>query len=223
MTGKLFCQAILKFILGAALVGLLIFLPAGTVRYWNGWLLMGLLFIPMFFAGIVMMFKNPELLKKRLNSRETQAEQSLVIHLSGLMFICGFVLAGLNFRFGWLILPDWAVWTAVVLFLLAYLLYAEVLRENAYLSRTVEVQEGQRVIDTGLYGVVRHPMYAATLFLFLSMPLVLGSPLSFAVFLAYPFIIARRIRNEEQVLERGLEGYAAYKQRIKYRVIPFLW
>lgn len=223
MTGKLFCQAILKFILGAALVGLLIFLPAGTVRYWNGWLLMGLLFIPMFFAGIVMMFKNPELLKKRLNSRETQAEQSLVIQLSGLMFICGFVLAGLNFRFGWLILPDWAVWTAVVLFLLAYLLYAEVLRENAYLSRTVEVQEGQRVIDTGLYGVVRHPMYAATLFLFLSMPLVLGSPLSFAVFLAYPFIIARRIRNEEQVLERGLEGYAAYKQRIKYRVIPFLW
>lgn len=223
MTGKLFCQAILKFILGAALVGLLIFLPAGTVRYWNGWLLMGLLFIPMFFAGIVMMLKNPELLKKRLNARETQAEQSLVIQLSGLMFICGFVLAGLNFRFGWLILPDWAVWTAAVLFLLAYLLYAEVLRENAYLSRTVEVQEGQRVIDTGLYGVVRHPMYAATLLLFLSMPLVLGSPLSFAVFLAYPFIIARRIRNEEQVLERGLTGYAAYKQRIKYRVIPFLW
>lgn len=223
MTGKLFCQAILKFILGAALVGLLIFLPAGTVRYWNGWLLMGLLFIPMFFAGIVMMLKNPELLKKRLNARETQAEQSLVIQFSGLMFICGFVLAGLNFRFGWLILPDWAVWTAAVLFLLAYLLYAEVLRENAYLSRTVEVQEGQRVIDTGLYGVVRHPMYAATLLLFLSMPLVLGSPLSFAVFLAYPFIIARRIRNEEQVLERGLTGYAAYKQRIKYRVIPFLW
>lgn len=223
MTGKLFCQAILKFILGAALVELLIFLPAGTVRYWNGWLLMGLLFIPMFFAGIVMMLKNPELLKKRLNSRETQAEQSLVIQLSGLMFLCGFVLAGLNFRFGWLILPDWAVWTAAVLFLLAYLLYAEVLRENAYLSRTVEVQEGQRVIDTGLYGVVRHPMYAATLLLFLSMPLVLGSPLSFAVFLAYPFIIAKRIRNEEQVLERGLTGYAAYKQRIKYRVIPFLW
>lgn len=223
MTGKLFCQAILKFILGAALVGLLIFLPAGTVRYWNGWLLMGLLFIPMFFAGIVMMLKNPELLKKRLNARETQAEQSLVIQLSGLMFLCGFVLAGLNFRFGWLILPDWAVWTAAVLFLLAYLLYAEVLRENAYLSRTVEVQEGQRVIDTGLYGVVRHPMYAATLLLFLSMPLVLGSPLSFAVFLAYPFIIAKRIRNEEQVLERGLAGYTAYKQRIKYRVIPFLW
>lgn len=223
MTGKLFCQAILKFILGAVLVGLLIFLPAGTVQYWNGWLLMGLLFIPMFFAGIVMMLKNPELLKKRLNSRETQAEQSLVIQLSGLMFICGFVLAGLNFRFGWLILPDWAVWTAAVLFLLAYLLYAEVLRENAYLSRTVEVQEGQRVIDTGLYGVVRHPMYAATLLLFLSMPLVLGSPLSFAVFLAYPFLIARRIRNEEQVLERGLAGYTAYKQRVKYRVIPFLW
>lgn len=223
MTGKLFCQAVLKFALGAVLAGALIFLPAGTLQYWNGWLLMGLLFIPMFFAGIVMTLKNPELLKKRLSARETQAEQRLVIKLSGLMFVCGFVLAGLNFRFGWLILPDWAVWTASAVFLLAYLLYAEVLRENAYLSRTVEVQENQKVIDTGLYGVVRHPMYAATLLLFLSMPLVLGSLPSFAVFLAYPLIIAKRIRNEEQVLERGLAGYAAYKQRIKYRVIPFVW
>ena len=189
MTGKLFCQAILKFTLGAALVGLLIFLPAGTLEYWNGWLFMGILFIPMFFAGIVMMFTNSELLRKRLNARETQAEQRVVIKLGGLMFVCGFVLAGLNFRFGWLVLPDWTAWAAAVVFLLSYLLYAEVLRENTWLSRTVEVQEGQRVIDTGLYGVVRHPMYAATLALFLSMPLVLGSLPSFAVFLAYPLII----------------------------------
>lgn len=223
MSGKLFCQAVVKFTLGAVLVGLLIFLPAGTLRYWNGWLLMGILFVPMFFAGIVMMLKNPELLKKRLNARETQAEQSLVIKLSGVMFVCGFVLAGLNFRFGWLILPDWTAWAAAVVFLLSYLLYAEVLRENTYLSRTVEVQEKQRVIDTGLYGVVRHPMYAATLALFLSMPLVLGSLPSFAVFLVYPLIIARRIRNEEEVLRQGLAGYVEYTGRVKYRLIPFLW
>lgn len=223
MSGKLFCQAVLKFTLGAVLVGLLIFLPAGTLQYWNGWLLMGILFVPMFFAGIVMMLKNPELLKKRLNVRETQGEQRLVIKLSGLMFVCGFVLAGLNFRFGWLILPDWTAWAAAVVFLLSYLLYAEVLRENTYLSRTVEVQEEQRVIDTGLYGVVRHPMCAATLALFLSMPLVLGSLPSFAVFLAYPLIIARRIRNEEEVLKQGLAGYTEYTGRVKYRLIPFLW
>lgn len=223
MSGKLFCQAVLKFTLGAVLVGLLIFLPAGTLQYWNGWLLMGILFVPMFFAGIVMMLKNPELLKKRLNARETQGEQRLVIKLSGLMFVCGFVLAGLNFRFGWLILPDWTAWAAAIVFLLSYLLYAEVLRENAYLSRTVEVQEEQRVIDTGLYGVVRHPMYAATLALFLSMPLVLGSLPSLAVFLAYPLIIARRIRNEEEVLRQGLAGYVEYTGRVKYRLIPFLW
>lgn len=223
MSGKLFCQAVLKFTLGAVLVGLLIFLPAGTLQYWNGWLLMGILFVPMFFAGIVMMLKNPELLKKRLNARETQGEQRLVIKLSGLMFVCGFVLAGLNFRFGWLILPDWTAWAAAVVFLLSYLLYAEVLRENTYLSRTVEVQEEQRVIDTGLYGAVRHPMYAATLALFLSMPLVLGSLPSFAVFLAYPLIIARRIRNEEEVLKQGLAGYTEYTGRVKYRLIPFLW
>lgn len=223
MTGKLFCQAVLKFALGAALVSVLIFLPAGTLRYWNGWLLMGILFVPMFFAGLVMLLKSPELLKKRLNAREEQAEQGMVIKLSGLMFVCGFVLAGLNFRFRWLLLPDWAAWAAAAVFLLAYLLYAEVLRENAYLSRTVEVQQGQKVIDTGLYGIVRHPMYAVTLLLFLSMPLVLGSPISLIIFLAYPPLIARRIRNEEQILERGLEGYADYKQRVKYRIIPFLW
>lgn len=223
MTGKLFCQAILKYLLGAVLVALLIFVPAGTLRYWNGWLLMGILFIPMLFAGTVMMFKNPELLKKRLNAREEQAEQGVVVKLSGLMFACGFALAGLSFRFRWPMLPEWAVWAAAVLFLLAYLLYGEVLRENAYLSRTVEVQKGQKVIDTGLYSVVRHPMYAATLLLFLSMPLVLGSPISFVVFLAYPVLISKRIRNEERVLEQGLEGYAEYKQRVKYRVVPFLW
>lgn len=223
MTGKLFAQALLKFTLGALLVGALIFLPAGTLRYWNGWLLMAILFLPMFCAGIVMMLKNPALLQKRLNARERQAEQGEVIKLSGLMFVLGFVLVGLNFRFRWLLLPDWACWAAAAVFLLAYLLYAEVLRENVYLSRTVEVQEGQKVIDTGLYGVVRHPMYAATLLLFLSMPLVLGSPVSFAVFLAYPLLIAKRIRNEEQVLEQGLAGYADYKRRVKYRLIPHLW
>lgn len=223
MTGTLFAQALLKFTLGAVLVGTLIFLPAGTLQYWNGWLLMAILFLPMFCAGIAMMLKNPTLLQKRLNVRERQAEQGEVIKLSGLMFVLGFVLAGLNFRFRWLLLPDWVSWAAAAVFLLAYLLYAEVLRENAYLSRTVEVQEGQKVIDTGLYGVVRHPMYAATLLLFLSIPLVLGSPVSFAVFLAYPLLIAKRIRNEEQVLEQGLAGYADYKRRVKYRLIPHLW
>lgn len=223
MTGTLFAQALLKFTLGAVLVGTLIFLPAGTLQYWNGWLLMAILFLPMFCAGIAMMLKNPTLLQKRLNVRERQAEQGEVIKLSGLMFVLGFVLAGLNFRFRWLLLPDWVSWAAAAVFLLAYLLYAEVLRENVYLSRTVEVQEGQKVIDTGLYGVVRHPMYAATLLLFLSMPLVLGSPVSFAVFLAYPLLIAKRIRNEEQVLEQGLAGYADYKRRVKYRLIPHLW
>ena len=169
------------------------------------------------------MCKNPELLRKRLNAKEGQSEQQLVIKLSGLMFVLGFVTAGFNFRFGWLLLPDWAVWTAMVVFLLAYLMYAEVLRENTYLSRTVEVQENQKVIDTGLYGIVRHPMYSATIVLFLSMPLVLGSPVSFVIFLAYPVILARRIRNEEKVLEEELQGYTEYKEKVKYRVIPFVW
>lgn len=223
MTRELCFQAILKFILGVVVVGILIFLPAGTFRFWNAWLLIGILFIPMFFAGIVMMFKNPALLKKRLNAREQQTEQNIVIKLSGLMFVLGFVIAGLNFRFGWIMLPDWISWIASVVFLLSYVLYAEVLRENTYLSRTVEVQQGQKVIDTGLYGIVRHPMYSVTIILFLSMPLVLGSILSFVVFLAYPIIIAKRIRNEEAVLEKGLDGYAAYKKKVKYRVIPFVW
>lgn len=223
MTKGLFFQAIIKFLLGLVLIAALLFIPAGTVRFRNGWLFMGILFIPMFFAGIVMMCKNPELLRKRLNAKEGQSEQQLVIKLSGLMFVFGFVTAGFNFRFSWLLLPDWAVWTAMVVFLLAYLMYAEVLRENTYLSRTVEVQENQKVIDTGLYGIVRHPMYSATIVLFLSMPLVLGSPASFVIFLAYPIILARRIRNEEKVLEEELQGYTEYKEKVKYRVIPFVW
>ena len=223
MTKDLFVQAIFKFVLGVAVVGLLLFLPAGTMQYWNAWLLMGILFVPMFFAGIIMMFKNPELLKKRLQAKEKQVEQKLVIKLSGFMFILGFVSAGLNVRYGWISLPDWVSWAAAVFFLFAYLLYAEVLRENIYLSRTIEVQENQKVIDTGLYGIVRHPMYAATVILFLSMPLVLGSLVSVAVFLVYPFIIAKRIRNEENVLEKELEGYAEYKRNVKYKVIPFIW
>ncbi|MEZ3444169.1 MAG: isoprenylcysteine carboxylmethyltransferase family protein [Lachnospiraceae bacterium] len=223
MTKKLFYQAILKYVLGVVMIGILIFLPAGTFDYWNAWLFMGILFIPMFFAGIVMMAKNPELLRKRLNAKEKQAEQSLVVKLSGLMFLFGFVTAGLNFRFKWIVLPDWVSWAGAAIFLFSYLLYAEVLRENTYLSRTIEVQDGQKVIDTGLYGIVRHPMYTVTLLLFLSMLLVLGSMISFAIFLTYPVIIAKRIRNEETVLEKGLDGYTEYKQKVKYKIIPFVW
>ena len=223
MTKKLFIHAITKFLLGVVLVGLLIFLPAGTLAFVNGWLLMGILFVPMFFAGIVMMFQNPELLKKRLNAKEEQKEQSLVVKLSGLMFLIGFIVAGLGFRFGWYILPKGVVIGATVVFLVAYILYAEVLRENTYLSRAIEVQENQKVIDTGLYGIVRHPMYSVTLLLFLSMPLVLGSIYSFLIFLAYPFIIAKRIKNEEVLLEKELDGYREYTQKVKYRLIPFVW
>lgn len=223
MNLNLFTQAITKYLLGVALVGLLIFLPAGTVSYFGGWLLMGILFVPMFFAGIVMMIKNPELLKKRLKAKETQQEQSLVIKLSGLMFLAGFVIAGLNFRFGWYRLPKSVQIGAAVVFLTAYVLYAEVLRENTYLSRTIEVQEGQRVIDTGLYGIVRHPMYSVTLILFLSMPLILGSLYSFFIFLAYPFIIAFRIKNEEKLLQQELDGYCEYQKKVPYRLIPFIW
>lgn len=223
MTKELFVQAIIKFVLGVGVIGILLFLPAGSFQYWNAWLFMGILFVPMFLAGIVLMFKNPVLLRKRLQAKEQQKEQSLVIKLSGLMFLAGFVIAGLNFRFQWIVLPDQVVWTGAVLFLLSYLLYAEVLRENTYLSRTVEVQEGQKVIDTGLYGIVRHPMYSATLILFLSMPIVLGSIISFVIFLTYPVIIAKRIRNEEEVLAKELDGYAAYREKVKYRMIPFVW
>lgn len=212
-----------KYMFGLLLVGALIFLPAGTFAYWQGWLLICILFIPMLIAGLVMMKKSPELLWKRLNLKEEQDEQKVVILLSGLMFLAAFIVAGLNYRFGWILLPAWVSYAAAAVFLAAYALYAEVLRENAYLSRTVEVQEGQKVIDTGLYGIVRHPMYMTTLLLFLSMPLVLGSILSFVITLLYIPIIAKRIRNEEQVLENGLEGYTEYKKRIRYKVIPFLW
>lgn len=223
MNKELFVQAIAKYLLGVILVGLLIFLPAGSLSYFGGMLLMGILFIPMFFAGIVMMFKNPALLKKRLKAKEAQQEQGLVIKLSGLMFLAGFVIAGLSFRFGWYTLPQSVQIGAAVVFLIAYALYAEVLRENTYLSRTIEVQEGQKVIDTGLYGIVRHPMYSVTLLLFLSMPLVLGSVYSFLIFLAYPFIIALRIKSEEKLLAEELDGYRAYQQKVKYRLIPFVW
>ena len=223
MEKQLFGRAITRFLSGVMILGLLLFLPAGTLAWPDGWLLMGILFVPMFAAGLVMLAESPELLRKRLSVKEEQGEQKQVIVLSGLMFLAAFVLAGLNFRFGWMVLPRWLVWTAAGLFLLAYLLYAEVLRENVWLSRTVEVQEHQQVIDTGLYGVVRHPMYAATVLLFLSMPLVLGSPLSFAVMLLYLPIIAKRIRNEEMVLEQGLAGYTEYKKRVKYRLIPGIW
>ena len=223
MNTKLFFEAILKFLLGFILVGLLLFVPANTFNYWNGWLLMSLLFIPMFIAGIVMMFKNPKLLASRLDAKEKQKAQGIVIKLSALMFIAGFILAGLDFRFKWLSMPPWITYVAILLFLLAYIMWAEVLRENTYLSRTIKVSEGQKLIDTGLYGIVRHPMYTATLILFLSMPLILGSLISFFVFLFYPVLIIVRIINEEKLLEKELEGYVEYKKRVKYRLIPFVF
>ena len=223
MNSKLISGAILKFLLGVVLVGLLVFLPAGTLSYVNGWIFMGILFAPMLVAGIVMMIKNPDLLKKRLNAKEKESEQSLVVKLSGLMFLAGFIVAGLDYRFDWFFLPRTVSIVSAVVFLLGYVLYAEVLKENAYLSRTIEVQENQKVIDTGLYGIVRHPMYFATLLMFLAMPLVLGSLISFLIFLAYPLIIAKRIKNEEELLEKELNGYSEYKQKVKYRLIPFIW
>lgn len=223
MTLKIFIQAIVKFLLGVIIVGTLIFLPAGSLSFYQGWLLMGTLFIPMFIAGIVLMIKNPELLKSRLIAKEKQPEQDWVVKFSGLMFIAGFIVAGLGYRFNWYMLPGCVVISATIVFLIGYIFYAEVLRENTYLSRTIEVQENQKVIDTGLYGIIRHPMYVATLVLFLSMPLILGSIYSFAIFMAYPFIIANRIINEEKFLEKELVGYAQYKKKVKYRLIPFIW
>ena len=223
MDKNLFVQGIAKFLIGIVLLGVLLFLPAGTLAWPQGWRLMAILFVPMFIAGLVMMKKNPELLKKRLDAREKEAEQKDVLRFSALMFLAAFIIAGLNFRFKWIVLPDWISWAAVAMFLLSYGLYAEVMRENAYLSRTVEVQENQKVIDTGLYGIVRHPMYMSTLFLFLAMPLILGSVISFLIMLLYIPIIAKRIRNEEQVLEEGLQGYAEYKEKVKHKVIPFIW
>ena len=223
MTAKLFVQALGKFFLGLIVVGVLLFVPAGTLDYWQGWLFVDVLFVPMFVAGIVLMFRKPELLRKRLEAKEKQKEQKWVVALSGMLFIAMFVVAGLNHRYEWWVLPEWVVYTAAGLFLAGYLLYAEVLRENVWLSRTIEVQEHQKVVDTGLYGIVRHPMYAATLLLFLSMPLVLGSLWAFAIMLFYIPVISKRIRNEEKVLEEGLEGYREYKQRVRYKVIPYVW
>ncbi|MBR4001099.1 MAG: isoprenylcysteine carboxylmethyltransferase family protein [Bacteroidales bacterium] len=223
MKKDLLFQALTKFFLGVVLLGALLFILAGSFRYWQGWLLMGILFVPMFVAGLILMAKNPDLLQKRLNAREKEAEQKTVVALSSLLFTAAFVAAGLNWRFGWWLLPNWAVWAAAALFLASYLLYAEVLRENTYLSRTIEVQENQKVIDTGLYGIVRHPMYMATTILFLAMPLVLASPISFLIMLGYIPVIAKRIKNEESVLSQGLPGYTEYKHRVKYRLLPFIW
>ncbi|MBE6154815.1 MAG: isoprenylcysteine carboxylmethyltransferase family protein [Firmicutes bacterium] len=223
MSTKLFVEAISKYLLGVILIGLLIFLPANTLNYWNGWLFMGLLFIPMFIAGIVMMLKSPDLLRKRLNIKEKENEQKLVIKLSGLMFLLSFIIAGLNFRFKWFIMPNWIIIISSIIFIISYIIYAEVLKENAFLSRTIEVDNNQKVIDTGIYKIVRHPMYTATIFLFLSMPLILGSLISFIIMLAYPFIIIKRLNNEEQVLLKDLKGYKEYQEKVKYKLIPFIW
>lgn len=220
---KLLVEALTKFICGLLLVGLLIFLPAGTFCYTYGWLLIGLLFVPMLIAGFVMLGKSPEFLKKRLAAKEKQRTQKGVVAFSGLMFIAGFVVAGLDFRFGWSAMPAWVVITASVLFLAAYALYAEVMRENAYLSRTIQVEEGQTVVDTGMYGIVRHPMYAVTILLFLMIPLVLGSWYGLIAFAFYPAIIIVRLKDEEELLTKELPGYCQYKQKVKYRIIPFIW
>ena len=223
MDKKLFIQAIIKYILGVVSIGALLFIPACSFEYWNGWLFMGLLFIPMFIVGIILMIKNPELLRKRLNAKEKENEQKEVILFSGLMFLSGFIIAGLNYKYNWIEVPNIVVIISSILFIIAYILYAEVLRENTYLSRTIEVQENQKVVDTGMYGIVRHPMYAVTILLFLTMPLILGSIISFIIFLIYPFIIGKRIKNEEEVLEKDLKGYTEYKKKVKYKLIPFIW
>ncbi len=223
MNAKLALSGISKYIMGLILVGVLLFLPAGTMHYWNGWLFLGLLFIPMLILGIVLFVKSPELLEKRLRSKEKENEQKQVVVISFLMFVGGFVVSALDYRFGWSRLPIAVVVIAAIVLLVSYGLYAEVMRENAYLSRTVEVQENQKVIDTGLYGIVRHPMYFATTLLFLSIPLVLGSLIGFVIFLIYPFLLVKRIKNEEQILENGLVGYKEYKQKVKYRLLPFIW
>ena len=216
-------SASIRFLMGLVLVGLLLFLPAGTLHYPCGWLLIAVLFVPMFIAGVVMLFCSPRLLRKRLDAKEKEAEQRSVVALSGVMFVAAFVVAGLDFRYSWTLLPSWVLWSAVAVFLLSYVMYAEVMRENAYLSRTIKVQENQKVVDTGLYGIVRHPMYSATIFLFLSMPLVLGSLPSFVIMLAYIPIIVKRISNEEAVLLNGLDGYADYCRKVRYRIIPFVF
>ena len=223
MQNKLLIQAITKFLMGLIMVSILLFLPAGTIHYWNAWLFMGVLFIPMFIAGLILLLKSPNLLSKRLNVKEKETEQKQVIGLSLLMFVGGFIVAALDFRYSWSKLPDWVIIAAMIIFLISYGLYAEVMRENAYLSRTIEVQENQKVIDTGLYGIVRHPMYFVTVLLFLSMPFILGSVYAFIIFLIYPLILVKRIKNEEAILREELTGYAEYTKKVKYRLIPFIW
>lgn len=223
MSLKLFLEAIIKFLFGIVLVGLLIFLPAGTLSYFNGWLFMGVLFIPMLIAGIIMMIKNPKLLANRLDAKEKQKDQNIVIKLSGLMFVAGFIVAGLDYRFKWIVISPIVSYIFAGIFLLGYVLWAIVLKQNTYLSRNIKVEEGQKVVSTGLYKVVRHPMYTATLVVFLSMPLILGSLISFFIFLLYPILIIIRIIGEEKLLEKELEGYIEYKKTVKYRLIPFIW
>ena len=223
MNKSLLTQALIKLVSGLLLICILIFLPAGSFSFWQGWLFIGILFIPMLIAGVILMRKNPDLLRKRLDAKEKESEQRTVVAMSGFLFLAAFIIAGLNWRFGWWLIPDWAVWVAAGMFLCSYILYAEVLRENTYLSRTIEVQKGQKVIDTGLYGIVRHPMYMATIILFLSMQLVLASPISFFIMLGYIPVIAKRINNEEHVLEEGLDGYKEYKEKVKNKVIPGIW
>ena len=223
MNKSLLTQALIKLVSGLLLICILIFLPAGSFSFWQGWLFIGILFIPMLIAGVILMRKNPDLLRKRLDAKEKESEQRTVVAMSGFLFLAAFIIAGLNWRFGWWLIPDWAVWVAAGMFLCSYVLYAEVLRENTYLSRTIEVQKGQKVIDTGLYGIVRHPMYMATIILFLSMQLVLASPISFFIMLGYIPVIAKRINNEEYVLEEGLDGYKEYKEKVKNKIIPGIW
>lgn len=223
MNKSLLTQALIKLVSGLLLICILIFLPAGSFSFWQGWLFIGILFIPMLIAGVILMRKNPDLLRKRLDAKEKESEQRTVVAMSGFLFLAAFIIAGLNWRFGWWLIPDWAVWVAAGMFLCSYVLYAEVLCENTYLSRTIEVQKGQKVIDTGLYGIVRHPMYMATIILFLSMQLVLASPISFFIMLGYIPVIAKRINNEEHVLEEGLDGYKEYKEKVKNKIIPGIW
>ena len=223
MQSKLLIQAITKLLMGLVIVSMLLFLPAGTIYYWNAWLFMGVLFIPMFIIGLILLLKSPNLLAKRLNVKEEETEQKQVIGLSLLMFVGGFIVAALDFRYGWSKLPDWVIAAAMIIFLISYGLYLEVMRENAYLSRTIEVQENQKVVDTGLYGIVRHPMYFVTVFLFLSIPFILGSVYAFIIFLIYPFLVVKRIKNEEAVLREALTGYVEYTKKVKYRLIPFIW
>lgn len=220
---KLFIQAISRFILGVLLIGVLLFVPAGTLNYINAWLLMGLLFIPMFIVGIILLIKNPDLLKRRLDAKENEKEQKTVIITSGIMFLLGFIIAGLNYRYNWIILSNTAVIIASIIFIISYVLYGEILRENSYLLRTIKVEKDQKVVDTGFYGIVRHPMYAITIPLFLSMPIILNSPISFIIFLIYPVLIIKRINNEEKVLKKDLKGYSEYIKKVKYKLIPYIW